>query len=179
MPDTAQPDDPPKKKGNRYSHGPSKYPFVRKPPSGIPAKGLGWGGEATGRAAPADRVPRIYGPNAVTPADPAVADVNRMARKQRIERWRARLDEIAMSESQQAVQALINLLDRDEGKPATVVENRDALSGLSADQLDTLLDLARLAAGRIGEQARTIEGHAVGRDKNRALPAIPEADQVP
>lgn len=47
-----------------------------------------------------------------------------MAKADRIQRWRDVLDEIATDPTQHSgarVSAAINLLDRDEGKPATVV----------------------------------------------------------
>ena len=51
-----------------------------------------------------------------------------MAKADRIQRWRDVLDEIATDPTQHSgarVSAAINLLDRDEGKPATIVQGGD------------------------------------------------------
>lgn len=51
--------------------------------------------------------------------------VKGMAKAERIERWRGVLDEIATDPEMHPgarVSAAINLLDRDEGKPATVLQ---------------------------------------------------------
>ena len=81
----------------------------------------GWGGPAKGAGNGSAPVP-------LTEAGPGQGhmSIRGMAKAERIQRWREALDAIAMdtSHNQQAA-ALMNLLDRDEGKPATRIEGGD------------------------------------------------------
>lgn len=94
-----------------------------------PSSGPGWGGPAKGAGNGNQRAD--YAPGELREGQGAGQgnlSIRGMAKAERIQRWREALDGIGFDPTVHGgarVAALVNLLDRDEGKPATIVQGGD------------------------------------------------------